>query len=97
MSLLHLPAFRFGSLLTDLSQMPFLDKRLIHDLFVKMRKCLDLAVEEGLNGLHICCASFHGIPDILQHLSNSGLGILELIFYGLAVEVGEIRYRTDGG
>ena len=85
MKLLKLPALWFGGLLAHLGQMPFLDQSFIHDLLVEVRKCLDLAVQEGLDGLDIRCTSLHGIADVLEHLSYTGLGILELVFDDLAI------------
>ncbi len=97
MNLLRLPALRVGGVLTYVGQMTFLDKRFIHDLLVEMRECLDLAVKEGLDGLDIQCTRFHCLADVLEHLSNAGLGILELVLNSLAIEVGQVGYGTDSG
>lgn len=77
--------------------MSFPDKRLIDDLLIETRQCLNLAVKEGLDGLDIRCASLHRLSDILEHLSNAGLGILELVFDCLAIEIREIGYWADSG
>jgi hypothetical protein len=74
-----------------------LDKRLIDNLLVEARKCLDLAVKEGLDRLDVRCASFHGISDVLEHLADTGLGVLELVLDSLAIEVGKVGYGTDSG
>ena len=39
--------------------------------------------------------SFHGIADVLEHLSDSGLSILELVFDGLIIKIGKIGDRPD--
>ena len=97
MKLLHLPAFRPGGFFTHLSQMAFPNERLINDLPVEMRECLDLAIEEGLDGFDIRRASFHRVSDVLEHLSNTRLGILKLIFHGLAIEIGKIGNWPHSG
>lgn len=94
--LLDLPSFRFGSLLAHLGQMSFWNQRLFYDFLVEMRESGYLGVEEGLNGLDIRRAGFHGIADILEHLPNTGLSVLELVFDSLAIEVREVGDGPHG-
>jgi hypothetical protein len=77
--------------------MSFLNKGFVNNLPVEMRKRLDLAVEEGLDGFYIRRAGFHGITDVLEHLAYAGLGILELVFHSLPIEVGQVGDWTDRG
>ncbi len=89
-SLQLLDFLAFVSLLACLTHTAFLNHRLFDNLPVEMRQCLDLEVEEGLNGRHVGSSSLHRLPYISEHVSYARLGILKLIFNSLPIQVGKV-------
>lgn len=91
--LFRFPAF---SGLADGWQMSFDYLGLLDNLSVHGLQCLDLKVQKVFDSLDIRGASFHRITNVLQHITNPGLCILELVLHDLVVEIWQVRDRADG-
>lgn len=75
---------------------PFLNLILLDNLLVEVGQCFYLKIEKRLDCIDIGRTSFHGVSDLLQHVSDAGLGILKLILDCLAIEIRQVRNGSDG-
>jgi len=86
-SLQLLDFLAFVSLHAHFPDVAFLNHVFFNDLFVEMRECLNLEVEEGLDRLNVGSSSLHRLANVSEHVSYARFCILELILDSLAIQV----------